>query len=101
MSDLHDHEPSLVNGFELITDEQATSMGDQLHLLDLLIELVEFYGFQDLHIEEYATSLIHPAASEWPFSVFPNVNAVQDMYIRGTGMYAFHTFQTSNGTWTR
>ena len=103
MSDFNVHEPAVGHGFELqlISDEQATSMGDQLHKLDLLIELIDHYGFQDLHIEEFATSLIHPASSEWPFSVFPEVKAVQDMYMHCTGMYAFNTYQTRDGTWTR
>ena len=101
MSNLHAHEPSMANDCKTPTDEQATSMGSQLHLLDLLIEFIDCHSFSDLHIEEYAKSLIYPAASEWPFSVFPDENAVQDMYMHRGGMYAYYTFQTRNGTWTQ
>ena len=100
MSNLNVHGPPFANICEFLTDEQATHIGKQLHLLDLLIELIVFHSFTDLHIEEYAKSLIYPAASEWPFSVFPEGNAVRDMYIQRTGMYAFHTFQKNNRTWT-
>ena len=103
MSDLNDRIPIVGPGFEieLVTDEQAASIGNQLHLLDLLVELIDHYGFQDMHIDEYARSLIFPDSSVWPFGVFPEVEAVQDMYMRRTGMYAYHSFQTRNGTWTR
>ena len=83
----------------ILTDEQAGSLGNQLALLDLLIEFVDCYSFSDLHIEEYLTKLIYPAANEWPFSVFPDENAVQDMYMNRGGLYAFYIFKRRNGTW--
>ena len=95
MSGLHDHKPSME------TVELSASIGNQLHKLDLLIEFIDCHSFSDLHIEEYVTSLIYPAASEWPFSVFPDEYAVRDMYLPPGGMYAYCTFQTRNGTWTK
>ena len=98
----------------VLTDEQATNIGNKLHQLDLLIEFVAHHqGKWDLVVEGYATSLVSPKGisedvsgdvsdvSEWPFSIFPLATAVQDMYLPHTGMYAFCTFRTRNGTWTR
>ena len=84
-----------------LNNEQATDLSNKLHLLELLIEFVDCYSFSDLHIEEYLTNLIYPAANEWPFSVFPDHEAVQDMYMNRGGMYAFYIFKTRNGTWTK
>ena len=91
-------------GYELdvLTEEQAASIGNKLHQLDVLIEFIAYHDERwDLHTVEYANSLIFPThESEWPFSVFPDITAVQDMYFHPC-LHVFKTFLTCNGTWTR
>ena len=103
MRNIRAHEPSIADPCEIVTEEQSIHIGSRLHLLDLLIELIQFNSFSDLQIDQYAKSLIYPdtETSEWPFGTFPEAPAVQEMYIQRTGMYAFHTFMTSNRTWTK
>ena len=75
-----------------ITDEQATQIGNQLSKLDLLIELILFNQFSDLHTDEYARSLIIPAPCQWPFALFPEIQAVREMYVQRTDACEFTYF---------
>ena len=89
------HEPSGPANWDVLTfisDEEAIRIGNRLHLLDLLIEIIQFNPFADLHVDEYARALIDRGQSEWPFADFPESQAVQDMYVQRTDGCEFTYF---------
>ena len=89
------HEPSGPANWEVLNylaDDDAIHIGNELHKLVLLIELIQLNQFADLHIDEYARSLIFPGPSQWPFAIFPETRAVQEMYVQRSDECVFTYF---------
>ena len=89
------HEPSGPANWDILTfiaQDDALFISNELHRLVLLTELIQLNQFADLHVDEYARSLIFPGQLQWPFAIFPEIKAVQEMYVQRTDECMFTYF---------
>ena len=82
MTYLYASEPSWGYERDMLTEEEEARREARLNQLEALLDFVAFYGGEwDVDSVVFSDGLAHPLyPTEWAFGIFPDIEAVRDMY---------------------